>query len=227
MAKIKICPICGSTHIHYVAGMITGEKYKCEDCGYIGSLIVEIDEEDYEKWLEEMKARNMEVEIKAKIKNRDEIERKLKDIGAEFIKEVGEKDEYFNHPCRNFASTDEALRIRNDYTLTYKGPKVDKDTKSREEINLKIENLKDARKLLISLGFKSVAKVVKRRRYYKMGEINISVDNLPELGDFVEVECIGEYEPCKKKVMEFAKELGLKDFIRKSYLELVLEAREE
>ena len=165
----------------------------------------------------------MEVEIKAKIENRDELERKLKGMGAEFIKEVVEEDEYFNHPCRNFASTDEALRIRNDYTLTYKGPKVDKDTKSREEINLKIENLKDARNLLISLGFKPVAKVVKRRRYYKMGEINISVDSLPELGDFVEVECIGEYEPCKEKVMKFAKELGLKNFIRKSYLKLLTE----
>ena len=55
MAKIKICPVCGSTRIHYVAGMITGEKYHCEDCGYEGSVILEIDEEDYEKWLKEMR----------------------------------------------------------------------------------------------------------------------------------------------------------------------------
>ncbi len=55
MAKIKICPKCGSTHIHYVAGMVTGEKYICEDCGYIGSFILEIDEEDYEEWLREMR----------------------------------------------------------------------------------------------------------------------------------------------------------------------------
>ena len=169
----------------------------------------------------------MEVEIKAKIENKNEFEKKLKSMGAKFIREVVEEDEYFNHPCLDFASTDEALRIRNDYTLTYKGPKVDEDTKSREEINLKIDNLDKSRKLLISLGFKSVAKVVKKRRYYNIGNLNISVDNLPELGDFVEVECIGEYKPCKEKVMQMAKELRLRDFIRKSYLELVLEAREE
>ena len=169
----------------------------------------------------------MEVEIKAKIENREEFEKKLKSLNAEFVREVIEEDEYFNHPCRDFASTDEALRIRNDYTMTYKGPRVDRDTKSREEINLKIDDLNKARNLLISLGFKSVAKVVKRRRYYKIGELNIAVDILPELGDFVEVECIGEYEPCREKVMELAKELGLRDFIRKSYLELVLEAIEE
>ncbi len=57
MAKIKICPVCGSTHIHYVAGMVTGEKYKCENCGYIGSLIVEIAEVDYERWLKELRGK--------------------------------------------------------------------------------------------------------------------------------------------------------------------------
>ncbi len=45
--------MCGSTHIHYVAGMITGEKYYCEDCGYEGSLILEMDFEEYKKWLKE------------------------------------------------------------------------------------------------------------------------------------------------------------------------------
>ena len=55
MAKIKICPVCGSTRIYYVAGMITGEKYHCEDCGYEGSVILEIDEKDYEKWLKDLR----------------------------------------------------------------------------------------------------------------------------------------------------------------------------
>jgi len=167
----------------------------------------------------------MEVEIKAKIENRDEFEEKLTSMGAEFIREVVEEDEYFNHPCRDFAATDEALRIRNDGTLTYKGPRVDKDTKSREELNLKIGNMNEARALLISLGFKPVAKVIKRRRYYKIDNITISLDNVPELGDFVEVECIGDYEPCREEVLDMAKKLGLEEFIRKSYLELLLEAK--
>ncbi len=55
MAKIKICPVCGSTRIYYVAGMITGEKYRCEDCGYEGSLIMEIDEEEYEEYLKKIR----------------------------------------------------------------------------------------------------------------------------------------------------------------------------
>lgn len=49
--KIQVCPVCGSTEIYYEAGMISGEKYKCNNCGYVGSFIIEIDEKDYEEFL--------------------------------------------------------------------------------------------------------------------------------------------------------------------------------
>ncbi|MDP8012172.1 MAG: hypothetical protein ACP5F1_04390 [Thermoplasmata archaeon] len=53
--KIQICPVCGSTDIYYEAGMITGEKYKCNNCGYVGSFILEIEEKDYEEFLKTIK----------------------------------------------------------------------------------------------------------------------------------------------------------------------------
>ena len=38
--KVKTCPHCGSSNIKLFAGGAVG-AYKCEDCGYIGTLIVE------------------------------------------------------------------------------------------------------------------------------------------------------------------------------------------
>ncbi len=38
--KLK-CPYCGGTHIYYENAMITGHKYHCKDCDYIGALILE------------------------------------------------------------------------------------------------------------------------------------------------------------------------------------------
>lgn len=38
------CPNCRSDHIVYVAGLITGQKYQCLDCNYIGSFVLEEDE---------------------------------------------------------------------------------------------------------------------------------------------------------------------------------------
>ena len=165
----------------------------------------------------------MEVEIKSKVEDLSKVEKKLLGLGAHFLKEMKEEDEYFNHPCRDFAQTDEALRIRNDGTLTYKGPKVDKDTKSREEINVEIGDRNSMRKLLISLGFLPVEKVNKKRKYYRLGEIIVTLDEVEDLGSFIEVECIGEYESCRKKVLQLADLLGLKEFIRESYLEMLLE----
>ena len=53
--KIKVCPMCGSTRIYYVVGEMTGEKYQCDECGYIGSFILEIDEDEYVEWLKAMR----------------------------------------------------------------------------------------------------------------------------------------------------------------------------
>jgi len=39
--RIKKCPSCGSTSIYYEAGLITGQKYHCNECDYVGSLIFE------------------------------------------------------------------------------------------------------------------------------------------------------------------------------------------
>src|ERR1700688_1176895 len=48
-------------------------------------------------------------------------------------------DRYYAHPARDFAQTDEALRIRRigqaNY-VTYKGPKLDTTTKTRRELEL-------------------------------------------------------------------------------------------
>lgn len=33
--------------------MITGQKYHCKRCGYIGSLVIETDEEDLKDWEKE------------------------------------------------------------------------------------------------------------------------------------------------------------------------------
>ncbi len=168
----------------------------------------------------------MEVEIKAKIDDANEFIKMIEGMGARFIKEKLEVDWYFNHPCRDFAETDEALRIRSDNTLTYKGPKVDKLTKSREEHYISFNSAGDMKKILLDLGFKEVAKVEKRRKYYTFEDLTVCVDSVKDLGSYVEIECIGEYQPCKEKVIALANKLNIKNFERKSYLELVLQRGE-
>lgn len=43
-----MCPQCGGNELYYESGLITGYKYHCKNCDYIGALILEkeIDEEE-------------------------------------------------------------------------------------------------------------------------------------------------------------------------------------
>jgi transposase-like protein len=37
------CPQCGSNRIYIEAGMITGQRYRCPACEYVGSFVLEED----------------------------------------------------------------------------------------------------------------------------------------------------------------------------------------
>ncbi len=170
----------------------------------------------------------MEVEVKGRLPEG----LKPEEMGWKFLKEISEEDVYFQHPCRDLGETDEALRVRfseGKVELTYKGPKVDSITKSREEISC--ETSEEISKILERLGFKPVGRVRKRRRIYRKEELSLFLDEVwgeafgieVYLGKYLEVEGIGDYENLVRRVIEEAKKLGVSNFERRSYLELVLE----
>jgi uncharacterized Zn finger protein len=41
---VQVCPVCGSIDLYYEAGGVEG-MYHCKHCGYIGSFIIEANEE--------------------------------------------------------------------------------------------------------------------------------------------------------------------------------------
>ena len=138
-------------------------------------------------------------------------------------------DLYFSHPARDFGVTDEALRLRreNERTvITYKGPKLDQDTKLREEIELGVEDLDRMSLVLERMGFRPVIRIVKKRTVYDLQGIHFCLDRLPELGNFVEMEWQGDdLDFGKKRIMELKQKLGLRGNERRSYLELLIEKR--
>ncbi|MCD6232286.1 class IV adenylate cyclase [Candidatus Aerophobetes bacterium] len=165
----------------------------------------------------------LEVEIKTKIRLK-EIKEKLLKLGVKFIKEEEQRDTYFSHPSRDFRKTDEALRVRriNDkYFLTYKGEKVDSETKTRKEIEVETEE--GILDILKELGFLIKGKVKKKRTLYIWNSLRIYLDKVEGLGEFLEVE--GNSLKDKEKIFEFIKKLNIKkgSLIRKSYLEMLLE----
>jgi transposase-like protein len=41
--SVLLCPQCGSDKIIYDAALITGQRYHCLACDYVGSLVLEKD----------------------------------------------------------------------------------------------------------------------------------------------------------------------------------------
>jgi adenylate cyclase class 2 len=171
----------------------------------------------------------IEVEIKVRIKNKEEIAEKLKKLGFKFIKKKFQEDIYFNGIDRDFRKTDEALRIRDDngtYYVTYKGPKIDRISKTREEIEVRIDDKEKMRMIFKKLGFREVRPIRKVREIYKKDDITASIDDVEGLGLFLELEKniynINEKDEALKELMEILKALNISrdNTIRKSYLEL-------
>ncbi|MBO8181897.1 MAG: class IV adenylate cyclase [Archaeoglobus sp.] len=174
----------------------------------------------------------MEIEAKFRLENAEEVERKVEEF-AEFVIDKIEEDIYFSFSFRDFSKTDEAVRIRRDVegvTLAYKGPKIDRETKAREEIKVRIfsEDYENAIAFLEKLGLRKFAKVKKRRKIYRKDNVLICLDSLEGLGDFIEIEVESpNLDTAKEEIFRLAKTLGvsesLADSIRKSYLELLVE----
>ena len=150
-----------------------------------------------------------------------------------------ESDEYFQHPCRDFDATDESLRIRRSdqaVTFTWKGPRLDLLTKTREEREISFEStdasVQEAglRDILGALGFTSAGRVHKHRELFSVPWhdqiVTLSFDQVTGLRPFVELEIICEESQraaATSALLSLADSLGLNQSERRSYLELVLE----
>ncbi len=155
----------------------------------------------------------------------------------EFMRRERHEDTYFGHPCRDFASTDEALRIRItrfnghfEAFLTYKGPRLDERSKTREEIEVSLEDPDGYLKILEKLGFFMIAKVVKTRELYFVRKgVTLTLDDVEGLGKFVEAEAMTEdasdIENTVDMLVGLLKDVGVKRLERRSYLELLLSKR--
>lgn len=174
----------------------------------------------------------LEVEAKARLASPDDARRALRRMGAEPLGAEEQRDAYFAHPARDFARTDEALRLRQaaaSVELTYKGPKLDAATKTREELTVRLESPDEAARILERLGFRRVAEVRKRREAWALRGLEVALDEVDGLGAFVEVEGRAEHAAdvpaVRDAVLALLKELGGAESIRTSYLEMLLAAQ--
>jgi len=177
-----------------------------------------------------------EVEMKFPVSDMTALEQQLEALGAVISVAQVEIDTYFAHPARNFAQTDEALRVRRKGSasfVTYKGPKLDTTTKTRHEIDLPLPTGEKAAHawmdLWAALGFTVAGEVRKSRRKshitWQDRSVEVSLDQVDGVGQYVELELIAEtagIDAARDCIIALANKLGLQGSERRSYLELLL-----
>jgi len=175
-----------------------------------------------------------EVEVKVRA-DHEPVREALATTEATHVGTVVQEDTYYGAPDRDFADTDEALRIRREGTdgttahLTYKGPLVDAESKTREEFETGVESGETMGNILERLGYDPVATVRKERERYAYGGYEVVLDAVDGLGEFVEVETeasASSLEAERSGAIEIVERLGLdpRTQLRTSYLELLLDS---
>lgn len=182
---------------------------------------------------------NIEVEIKVKVENLEEIKRKVSKIGK-LIKAIKQTDDYYIPVQRDFFANKpqpiEHLRIRTnpdkvvfEYTKSV-NMRADGDYDYAEEYETEISNPGELKKILGFLDFKKYVTIEKQREYWICGDIEIALDDIKGVGTFVEAEAKGDFKDdkeAKKACIEFLESLGIKDVennqIKTGYPQLFME----
>lgn len=170
----------------------------------------------------------VEIEAKMAVPDLDAVRAKLRELNAESAGKIFETNAFFDTEDRSLLAADEGLRLRrnlnettgsDEHVITYKGPRQHGQLKSREEVEVTVASSEDATQLLERLGFVRMLTFEKRRDSWKLGGCKVELDELPFLGNFVEVE-----GPADDVVLKVREQLGLADrpIVRSSYIALLM-----
>jgi len=186
-----------------------------------------------------------EVELKVRA-DHAVVRDRLAELGAEHVERVEQADTYYDAPHRDFAETDEALRVRRETVVpspesggatdqsnatearvTYKGPLVDDTSKTRREFETAVAEGETMGNVLDGLGFEPAAVVEKTRDRYRLDGYVVTLDAVAGVGEFVEVEREvpeDEVAAAREGAFDLLDRLGLDpdDTIRTSYLGMLL-----
>ena len=167
----------------------------------------------------------IEIEAKLKVDSHKQVIKRLKKLGAEFLSEHIQKDQYFDDVRQTLTKTDRGIRLRRQKSgneekifLTYKGAREKDRFKKRQEIEMEITDGDSVEKLLSAIGYEKAIVFEKKRRVYRLGGCEVALDELPLLGSFVEIE-----GPDGEKIADVQKNLGLSNLpsIKESYAGLM------
>jgi len=181
----------------------------------------------------------MEIEVKAKLRNREEVVKKLIELKCEFSPVKTQDDIVWvekTGSLEDFLSNKVFLRIRiqNDgkVILTAKSPKAKSGNESlvKREHEVVVSSADETRNILSMLGLQEAVRVIKKRQTTHCNDYEICLDDVEGLGSFIELEKIANETNAaqiQQEMMSFLQSLGIapEDQVKKGYDILMIESK--
>lgn len=172
----------------------------------------------------------IEIEIKAELKDKKFVEKKLKQLGARYIGKKHQIDYYFSPPHMSYGGKGLYFRIRHDSIsmrsrLEYH---ISKSGHVGEEYEIDISDHRMALKILELLDFKPEVTIEKVRDTYQLRDVTIDLDKVKNLGNFIEIEILDQNpKKSEEKILEMAARLGIsqREFSEHNYFNQMYELR--
>ncbi len=185
---------------------------------------LEVEHEIFDRWKgRENKEKGKEIEVKVPV-DLQEAQRKIKEKGGKFRKKVNQKDLYF----KTSDEEREILRVRKTdgkTILGYKG--IEKsDNSVFNELEVEVIDSDKMIDILDNLGFEEKVEIQKDRWYYDLDGVTLELNDIEDLGSYLDFEVISDDEDkAKEKIYGAMNELDYsKDDIEpRLYYELLEE----
>jgi adenylate cyclase, class 2 len=181
----------------------------------------------------------MEIEVKAKLKDRVVVIEKLAALGCRFSDIKTQDDMVWvekTGSLDDFLSNKVFLRIRiqngEKVIITAKSPKAKQGNESlvKREHEVVVNSADEARNILSMLGLQEAVRIVKKRQTAKYEGYEICMDEIENLGSFIELEKMAEEKDAaqiQEQMLEFLGTLGIlpEDQVKRGYDILMLERK--
>ena len=153
-----------------------------------------------------MENKDIEIELRFPLKNPKDVINFLNTNAKPISKDLFQKDTYFTPIHRDFLNVKypyEWLRLREtnkENSLNYKHfyPENVEKTDYCDEFEIKIDNIELMKKILLNLNFKKIVVVEKSRSTWMFKDVEIAVDEVKDLGSYIELEAKNHFEDPKK-----------------------------
>ena len=178
----------------------------------------------------------LEIERKAFINNKGEIDQKLNKISKPLLEKI-KKDIYFCQKEKKDnidVRKDVLFRLRDDkekLIVTYKKRKWEGDSEVNEECEYEIDSKENFLSFVDYIGFTELIKKEKHSKVYEYKNAKIELNHIINLGDFIEVEIIEENMQNKNKALSTLNEvfdmlsIPASNITTKIYIELLIEKK--